>query len=183
MRTERPNPARRPRPGFSIAEVMVSLAITSMLLVGVAAAYTASAEAIDGNDRFFRATQAARVTMTQLLTEIRRADAVDTADLAPFDTLFITRDPDLRLPEEQFREFKYDAIGKQITLQITFKRVADGTIYKSVVYTLCRNVDEASFGPATKVGTVEVRLPVTVVVKTNGHTVRLSDTSGPRRAL
>ena len=183
MATVRPNQNRLVPRGFSIAEVMLSLAITSMLLVGVAAAYSASADAVDGNDRFFRTTQAARVTMTQLITEVRRADSVDTADVAPFDTLFITRDPDLRLPEEQFREFKYDAAGKTITLQITFKRVADGVIYKSPVYTLCRNVHEASFGPAAKTGTVEVRLPVTLVIKSNGHSVRLSDTSGPRRAL
>ena len=183
MRTERltQNP-KAPR-GFSIAEVMLSLAITSMLLVGVAAAYSASSAAVDGNDRFFRTTQAARVTMTQLLTEIRRADSIDTADLAPYDTLFITRDADLRLPEEQFREFKYNAVAKTITLQITFKRVADGVVYKSDTYTLCRNVDEAKFGPAEKVSTVEVRVPVTVVVKSNGHTIRLSDTSGPRRAM
>ena len=36
------------RRGLSISEVLLSLAITSMLLVGVAAAYNASANAIDG---------------------------------------------------------------------------------------------------------------------------------------
>jgi type II secretory pathway pseudopilin PulG len=177
--THRPPPAR----GLSIAEVLLSLAIVSMLLVGVAAAYTAASNAVDGNDRFFRATQAARVSMTQLLTEIRRADKVDTAGASPYNTVFVTRDPELRLPEEQWREFKYDSVTRTITLQIIFKKVSDGTIYKSDLYTLCRNVEEASFGPAAKVGTVEVSIPVTVVIKSNGHTIRLSDTSGPRRAM
>src|SRR5215218_4356873 len=64
------------RRGLSIVEVMISLTICSFLLVAVAAAYNASASAVEMNDRFFRATQAGRVTMNQLLTEIRRADAV-----------------------------------------------------------------------------------------------------------
>src|SRR5205823_7082731 len=68
-----------PRRGMSIAEVMISMAIAALLLVGVSAAYTASADAVEANDNFFRATQAGRVTMTQLLTEIRRADSVLTA--------------------------------------------------------------------------------------------------------
>src|SRR5215212_2456647 len=66
-------PARR---GLSLAEVMISLAISAMLLTAVAAAFTASAEAIEQNDEFFRASQAARVSMNQILTEIRRANAV-----------------------------------------------------------------------------------------------------------
>jgi len=71
--------SRRPRRGLSIVEVMISLTITSFLLVAVAAAYNASASAVEMNDRFFRATQAGRVTMNQLLTEIRRADFVACA--------------------------------------------------------------------------------------------------------
>ena len=184
MRTERLMQTRPPARGFSIAEVMLSLAITSMLLVGVSAAYSASANAVDGNDRFFRSTQAARVSMTQLVTEIRRADGIDAPDSpGPYDNITIFRDPDLRLNEEESREFRYNAAAKTITLQITFKRKLDGVIYKSPLYTLCRNVEEVKFGPPDKVSGVEVRVPVTVVVKSNGHTVRLSDTSGPRRAF
>ena len=52
------------------------------------------------------------------------------------------------------------------------------------LYTMCRNVTECRFGPAAKDNAgIEVRVPVTVVVKTGGNTVRLSDTSGPRRAM
>jgi len=55
---------------------MISLAISAMLLTAVAAAFSASSEAIEINDQFFRASQAARVSMNQILTEIRRANAV-----------------------------------------------------------------------------------------------------------
>src|SRR5205085_1130645 len=70
------HPASRRRRGLSIIEVMISLTISAFLLVAVAAAYSASADAVEMNDKFFRATQAGRVTMNQVLTEIRRADAV-----------------------------------------------------------------------------------------------------------
>src|SRR3954470_14247930 len=70
----------RPARGLSIIEVMISLTISAFLLVAVAAAYSASADAVEMNDKFFRATQAGRVTMNQLLTEIRRADSVDVID-------------------------------------------------------------------------------------------------------
>jgi hypothetical protein len=40
-----------------------------MLLTAVAAAFSASSEAIEQSDTFFRASQAARVSMNQILTE------------------------------------------------------------------------------------------------------------------
>ena len=184
MRTDSPTPSPRPhagarRRGLSIAEAMISLAISSLLLVGVAGAYNASADAAEGNDRFFRATQAARVTMSQMLTEIRRADKTFTATTK--DSIIITRPPEARLnAEEDSREFKYDSVAKKITMTIFFKR-PDNTVYTKGPYTMCRNVEEATFGPAASVGTAEVRVPVTVVVKLGDNTVRLSDTSSLRR--
>ena len=179
MRTEHSTPFRRPVRGLSIAEVMISLAISSMLLVGVAAAYSASADSVEANDKFFRVTQAGRVTMTQLMTEIRRADQIVTAPTK--DSVIITRQPDLRLnSEEQSREFKYDPIRKEITLTIYFKR-PDNSPYTRGPYTLARNVEECAFGPPDVIGGVEMRIPVTVVIKSGVNSVRLSDTSGPRR--
>jgi type II secretory pathway component PulJ len=165
--------------GLSIAEVLISLAISAMLLVGVATAYNASATAIDGNDRFFRATQAGRVTMTQLLNEIRKAESVVVA--ATNDSIIITRRSDLRVnSEEQSREFKYDATARKIKLKIYYKK-ADGTTYQSPDYSLASNVIEAKFGPAEQVGGVDARVPVTVVIQLGSNTVRLSDTTSVRR--
>ena len=179
MRTE--NSTHRRRRGLSIAEAMISLAISSMLLVGVAGAYSASADAVDGNDRFFRATQAGRVTMNQVLTEIRRADKITTAPT--YDSIIFDRSPDARMnAEEQSREFKYDAVARTITLTIYFKK-ADGTTYTKGPYVMCRNVDSAKFGPPekNKALTVELRVPVSLVVKLGSNVVRFADTSSPRR--
>jgi len=165
--------------GLSIAEVLISLAISAMLLVGVAAAYSASAKAVDGNDTFFRATQAGRVTMTQLMNEIRKAESVVVAPT--YDSIIITRRSDLKInSEEQSREFKYNAATKKITLKIYYQK-ADGTTYQSPDYSLASNVTTAKFGPAEQVGGADARVPVTVVIQLGSNTVRLSDTTSVRK--
>jgi hypothetical protein len=178
------DPISTRRRGLSIAEVTISLTISSFLLVAVAAAYSASADAVEMNDRFFRATQAGRVTMNQVLTEIRRADSVLCS--AAGDTLIVTRPAETRAPTfEASREFKYNAAAKTITLQIYFDKA--GVKTTSPLYTLARNVELCSFGPPDKFtqadGTqAEIRVPVTVEVKLGTNKVRLNGSSSPRRA-
>ena len=175
------------RRGLSIVEVMISLTISSFLLVAVAAAYNASASAVEMNDRFFRATQAGRVTMNQLLTEIRRADSVVCADT--YDSIIVTRPEINQLPEEESREYRYDAAAKKITLQIYYKTPPPGnTAYKGPLYALASNVEAATFGPADQIKDatghdVDVRIPITLEVKIGGNQVRLSGSSAPRRLL
>lgn len=172
-------PARR---GLSLVEVMISLAISTFLLVAVAAAYNASADAVEMNDKFFRATQAGRVTMNQLLTEIRRADSVQVYS----DYIDIIRPDASKLPNEVYRTYRYHADTKKMTIQIHYKpavvAVPDGP-----EYSLASNVSGVTFGPPVTVTgsnntTVTVRVPVTVVVKVGSNEVRLSGSSGPRRA-
>ena len=169
------------RRGLSIAEVLISLSISVFLLVAVAAAYSASADAVEMNDRFFRATQAGRVTMNQLLTEIRRADSVQVFT----DHIDIIRPDQSRSPNESMRTFRYDPTIKQVTLQISYT-VSSG-LPPTPRYTLSRNVEAALFGPAetttdTNGTTVVTRVPVQLVVRIGSNEVRLSGASGPRRA-
>src|SRR5947209_11275949 len=70
------------RRGLSIIEASISLSISTMLLVAVAAAFTSSASAIDMNDQFFRATQAGRVSLNQVLAAVRQADFIDPASFS-----------------------------------------------------------------------------------------------------
>jgi Tfp pilus assembly protein PilW len=171
--------------GLSIVEVLISLSISSMLLIGVATAYSASADAVENNDRFFRATQAGRVTMNQLLTEIRRADYVLCS--TDSDSIIITRPLPNRLPNEDAREYKYDRDTQKITLQIFYKG-ADGTTWSSPAYSLASNLQYASFGPPDRIQDVtgvwlDVHVPVTLDVKIGGNSVRLSGSSTPRRVV
>src|SRR4051812_7917059 len=158
-------PVSRRRRGLSIIEVMISLTISVFLLVAVAAAYSASSDAVEMNDKFFRATQAGRVTMNQLLTEIRRADSikVNTYSIEVFRP-----EPSKINPQETYRVFEYDPVAKQMTLQIHFDATSPTPL--SPKYSLARNVEAVVFGPAeTQIGAnnmIEVtRVPVQLVVK------------------
>ena len=163
--------ARRPR-GLSLVEVMISLAIAALLLTGVAAAYSASASAIDMNDRFFRASQAARVSMHQLLTEVRRSQAVQVPSATQIDVITATA---------QDRSYRFDSAAGKLKL-ITNESTTDPD------YTLASNVTAASFvadtepDPSTGINRV-VRVTVTVTVKIGDNEVRLSGSAAPRRSL
>src|SRR5690242_12291882 len=98
--------ARVRRSGLSLVEVMVSLAITSALLVAVAAAFDASASAVDLNDKFFRSSQAARVCINQIMAEVRRCQS-GTVDSS---SLIIT------LNTGENRTYQYDSVNKQLNV-------------------------------------------------------------------
>ena len=187
---ERRRAGAKGRRGLSIVEVMISLTISSFLLVAVAAAYNASASAVEMNDRFFRATQAGRVTMNQLLTEIRRADRVACSSTS--DTIIVTRPSATATKDgantEVQRWFRYNAATKKVTVQIYYER-PDLTIYGGPVFSLASNVESATFGPPDTMpnpaggAALETRVPVTIEVKIGGNAVRLSGSSGPRRLM
>src|SRR5438270_12686143 len=119
MRTRRLHP--RPRRGLSMVEAMISLAICSALLVAAGAAFTASASAVQNNTDFTKASQTARVTMNQMLVEIRRADSVQCPSSTSASTYFDVIRPDQTIgPNEVFRRYSYDATAKQLSLQIYY---------------------------------------------------------------
>jgi hypothetical protein len=164
-------------------EAMVSISITTMLLAGIAASFVSSANAVDMNDQFARATQAARVTMNQILVECRRADAVQCSSTTAYDYFDVIRPVEVLDPNEVYRRYRYDATAKQITLTIHF---ADGT--DSSPYVMVRNVMAAKFGPPqmgvdANNATVVQRLPVTVNIKVGSNVVTLNGAAGPRRSL
>ena len=120
-----PSPRRRrrsPRRGLGMVELMISLAITAMLLVAIAVAFVSSHQVIENNDRFFRATQGARVAMAQMLTEVRRSHAIPMpGDPSKYvmsaNCLPIMRPPDgPRQPNEDLRVYEYDPVAKRINL-------------------------------------------------------------------
>ena len=176
--------APRARRGLSMIEAMIAMSISSMLLVAVSGAFTASSNAVETNDQFFRASQTARVVLHQMLGEIRRADLV-RCDPTGVDTTWfdVMRPVEDITYQEVYRRYRYDANTRRLTL----------TIYKagdvvSAHYVLANNVEAASFGPpqnGKNAANVEVvqRLPVTVTVKVGSNYIALNGAAGPRRAL
>ena len=184
----RNNKLSRGRKGLSLPEAMISLAITAMLLVAVATAFSSASQAIEMNDTFFRCTQAARVSMDQLLGEIRNCDSLD---MATANTIKIIRPapgsgPYSRQANESERDFVYDSANKRLTLQIFY---TGGT--SSPVYELASNVAACAFGPPDmgadyNNAIIPIHVPISVTVQAGvgnvNSSIVLNGSAAPRRA-
>ncbi len=151
---------RPPRRGLRIVEVLIPLAITATLLVAVASAYSASMAAIRVNDQFFRATQAARVSVTRILADVRQAAALTT------------NDDQLNVEDENgtHRLYAYDAANRVITLSFP-----DAVPVKT--YTLARNVDSMVFS------TDDQTIAVLLTVRYGENQLTLSGSAMPRQTM
>lgn len=148
------------RKGLGLVELIISLAITAMLLTAVAAAYSATTSAIEMNDQFFRASQATRVTINQIMAEVRRCQSG------------VVDDPSLEVTTQvgDKRVYTYDAANRMLTM--SFPDEID-----EPTYTLARNVDAATFFTDGET----ISMQVTVRIGTNE--VTLSGSATPRRTI
>ena len=188
-RLKRSQSAARSARALSLPEVMISLGITSMLLVAVAAAFTSSASAIENNDAFFRCSQAGRVTLNQILAEIRNCDSLDMSTPNTINIIRQAQVPGVnqqyaRQPNEVSRAFAYDSANKRITLTIT----QTTGLPQLGPYELASHVSACSFGPPQmgldyNNAVIPVRVPLLVTVATGGNSVTIDGSAAPRRAM
>ena len=178
-----PRGRRAPRRALTIIECVISMAISTMLLVAVSGAFTASAQAVETNDQFFRASQTARVVLNQMLGEIRRADSVQCSSGGDTSYFDVIRPQEELTTGEIYRRYKFDPATRKLTL--TIYKAGDVVAAK---YVLANNVEAAAFGPPqmglnSALKSVPQRLPVTVTVKVGSNYIALNGAAGPRRAL
>ena len=148
------------RAGLSLIEVMISVAISATLLVAVAAAFSSSSQAIEVNDQFSRASQAARISLNQVLAEVRKCKSGATSATVL----------ELVDPQDKRRIYTYDAAAKQLTLTLPDQ-------IPVTTYTLARNVSAAGF--ATDGHTISM----TVSVQISNNRITLSGSAMPRRTV
>ena len=169
---------RRRRRGMSLVEVMISLAISASLLTAIAAAFTASSKAIEVNDEVFRGTQAARVTMLHLLTEIRNG-TIDPNSTAAAMRL-ITSGTGGVAPDD--RTYRFDATTGNLLL-ITNMVTTDED------YPLARNIDlvNSTFvydtGNGPNGAPIVERVIVKIAVKVGKNTIKLTGSASPRQYI
>jgi type II secretory pathway pseudopilin PulG len=176
----RPEPQRPGRPqrrrGLSIIEAMISLSISALLLTAVAGAFSASSQVIEANDKFFRASQAARISMNQLLTQIRRCSAVEVTDNGRTINLITDDGRDISFTYEEL-----DAEGGQKVLKLINNDVAG-----SPQYPLASHLSHVSFisDSVADEGGIRhvVRVSVTLIAEVGDNRVRLSGSVSPRRS-
>lgn len=63
--------------GFTVAELLIALAISAILLVAVAVAFNASAVNYQQNEAIFKVVNSARQALFRMTSQLRTADAVD----------------------------------------------------------------------------------------------------------
>ena len=155
-RTRRPNRRR----GLGLVELLVSLAIAASLLTAVAAAYAATTSAIQMNDEFFRASQAARVSINQIMAEVRKCQS----GIVDYQSLEISN----QMGEK--RVYAFDAPNSRLTLSFP-----DAVV--PVTYTLARNVDDVQFY------TDGQTISMVVTIEVGKNTVTLCGSAMPRRTI
>ncbi len=136
--------------GFSLAELLLALAITAILLAAVAIAFNASVINYSENEEIFRTINNARQALIRMTSQLRTANAVDP-NLATNQCALIT------------------ASGDDITYRYS---AADNRLYlvdnsSGDSYTLCDNVAAMTFtkntaveGSVTYVKSVQISITV-----------------------
>src|SRR4051812_10171530 len=154
---------------------MISLAISAMLLTAAAAAFPASSDAIEVNDQFFRASQAARVSMTQILTEVRRSNAMAIPAV-------LTNQNSLSMWTHDNKDRTYKYVSAEQKLKLITNDVLTDPDYTlasnctSTVFDFDKDTDLVTGAPYIS------RVSVTIVVKVSGNVIRLTGSAAPRRS-
>ncbi len=149
--------------GFTLVEVLLSLAILGMLLAAVAMAFNASAINYSENEAMFKAMNTARQALLRITTEIRTAQSV--ALIGGGD------DPDntqcsMITADSRNVTYRYDSSDNTLYLD-------DNTTSSN--YVLCTNVTAMTFDRATvpddPTAIRNVQISITVSVDTFSQTL------------
>lgn len=158
--------------GFTLVEVLLSLAILGMLMAAVALAFNASAINYSQNEAMFKAMNTARQALLRITTEIRTAQDV---------ALIGVGDPD------NSRCSMHTPDGRDITYRYSS---GDNTLYlddniASSSYVMCENVTAITFDrttvPDDPSAVRSVRISMTV--SANGLSQTLASAAVVRRNL
>ena len=120
----------RYKTGFTIAELLLALAIAGMLLAAVAFAFNASVINYRQNEDIFRTINSARQAMFRMISQLRTADAVDPNSPANECSLITASGDDIT--------YRYNSEDNKLYL-ITNDDLTDSD------YVLCDNVTAMTF--------------------------------------
>ncbi len=121
---------------FTIIELLIALAISSLLLTALAVAFNASVINYTENEDIFKAVNQARQALFRITTELRTAAAVDPNTPANECTMITAQGQDIT--------YRYVS-GDQTLYLVTNGSTSDPD------YTLCENVSAMTFTPETYV--------------------------------
>ncbi|MBC8108314.1 MAG: prepilin-type N-terminal cleavage/methylation domain-containing protein [Anaerolineae bacterium] len=151
---------RTARRGLGLPELLISLTISSLVLTAVALAWVSSSRIVEQNDQFFRASQAARVCVNQIMTEARRCQS----GVVESDSLELT------LYSGEKRTYALDNVNRQLTMTLNSLLVPQ-------TYVMARNVSNAQF---TTDGTT---ITLTMTVQVGANRILMNGSALPRRRV
>lgn len=122
--------------GFTVVELLISMAISAMLLASIAVAFNASIINFRENEDIFRAINSARQALCRITTELRTADAVDPNATGNECSMITAGGSDIT--------YRYDSNDDKLYL-ITNDDLSDDD------YVLCDNVVTMTFTKNTAV--------------------------------
>jgi len=160
------NRGRRPlsiRRGLTLVDATISLAICAMLLTAVAWAYSASSSAIERNDEFFRASNAARVSLQQILSEVRRCQTMSFNPATPERLNVVTA-------AGAEYTYRYDSASRTLLL-------VNNDDPTDLGHAMARDITALSFSGDSS------SICLTLTVSINGTPVTLSGSAVPRRKV
>jgi len=145
--------------GFTIAELLISLAVVGILLAAVAVAFNASIINYRENNDIFKAVNSARQALFRITTQLRTAYTVDPYSPSNECSLITV----ITAGGEEIREditYRYNSSDKKLYL-VTNDNLTDSD------YVLCDNVAAMTFtkdivteGSLTKVKSVQISITV-----------------------
>lgn len=140
--------------GFGIVELLIAMAITSMLLVAVAVAFHASMMSYRENEDLFMAVNRARQSLFRITTQLRTGYWVDPNAPNNECSFFTAGGDDIT--------YRYNSTDSKLYL-------VTNDISTDSDYVLCDNVSDMTFGKTTRIvdgdtDVVSVHISMTVEV-------------------
>ena len=152
--------------GFTIAELLIALAISAMLLVAVAVAFNASAVNYRENEEIFRTINSARQALFRITTQFRTSYAVDPSAPSNECSFFTSAAEDIT--------YEYRSTDKKLYLITN----SDGQ-----EYVLCDNVAAMSFNRTPTDDLLDCKSVQISMTVTHGDLQRTVSAAAVRRNL
>ncbi len=143
--------------GFTLVEVLLSLAILGMLLAAVALAFNASAVNYSQNEAMFKAMNTARQVLLRITTEVRTAQSVALIGTGSGDDPLDYSQCSMITSDSRNITYRYNSANNTLYL--------DDNLASSS-YVMCENVTAITFKRTTVPGDLSsirsVRISITV---------------------
>jgi prepilin-type N-terminal cleavage/methylation domain-containing protein len=144
--------------GFTIAEMLVALAVMAILLTAVAVAFNASAMNYNENTEMFNSLNTGRQAMLRITNQLRTAQQVPDTVAETNPTVQCSFTP---ADSNQICRFRYDSNAKTVYLD------SNGHSYA-----LCNNVAAMTFNRTPATGIVKrVLMSMTITVGNQSQTI------------